>query len=76
MMNLGPRPTFGDAPITLEVHLFDASGDWYGAQVRSSSSSRFARYDEISERRRQLVAQLDHDAEMRPAALTPLARHG
>jgi riboflavin kinase/FMN adenylyltransferase len=34
MMNLGPRPTFGDSRTTLEVHLFDAAGDWYGANVR------------------------------------------
>lgn len=34
MLNLGPRPTFGDAARTIEAHLFDASGDWYGATVR------------------------------------------
>jgi riboflavin kinase/FMN adenylyltransferase len=34
MMNLGPRPTFGDAGTTLEAHLFDTAGDFYGAQVR------------------------------------------
>lgn len=34
MMNLGPRPTFGEPAVTLEAHLFDAAGDWYGARVR------------------------------------------
>src|SRR5437870_11551878 len=30
MMNLGPRPTFGDQATSLAVHLFDAAGAWYG----------------------------------------------
>ena len=34
MLNLGPRPTFGDQAVGIEAHLFDASGDWYGAWVR------------------------------------------
>ena len=34
MLNLGGRPTFGDERLSLEAHLFDASGDWYGAPVR------------------------------------------
>lgn len=34
MMNLGPRPTFGDAERRIEVHVFDAARDWYGAAVR------------------------------------------
>ncbi|HET7583286.1 MAG TPA: bifunctional riboflavin kinase/FAD synthetase [Gemmatimonadaceae bacterium] len=34
MMNLGPRPTFGDAQPALEVHLFDVSRDLYDAPVR------------------------------------------
>jgi riboflavin kinase/FMN adenylyltransferase len=34
MLNLGPRPTFGDQTIGIEAHLFDTSGDWYGAWVR------------------------------------------
>ena len=33
-MNLGPRPTFGDLTTSLEAHLFDTSGDFYGAEVR------------------------------------------
>ncbi len=34
MLNLGPRPTFGDADVTLEAHLFEAAGDFYGMRVR------------------------------------------
>lgn len=34
MLNLGPRPTFGDAARRVETHVFDASRDWYGAPVR------------------------------------------
>ena len=34
MLNVGGRPTFGDAGRRLEAHLFDASGDWYGSRVR------------------------------------------
>lgn len=34
MLNLGPRPTFGEMATTLEAHLFDAEGDWYGQRVR------------------------------------------
>jgi riboflavin kinase/FMN adenylyltransferase len=34
MMNLGPRPTFGDEIVRFEVHLFEAGGDWYGRAVR------------------------------------------
>jgi riboflavin kinase/FMN adenylyltransferase len=34
MLNLGPRPTFGDAERRIEAHLFDAEGDWYGNRIR------------------------------------------
>lgn len=34
MLNLGPRPTFGEAERRIETHVFDASHDWYGAPVR------------------------------------------
>jgi riboflavin kinase/FMN adenylyltransferase len=34
MLNLGPRPTFGDNRSLLEVHLFDTTGDFYGTYVR------------------------------------------
>lgn len=34
MVNLGPRPTFGDTGRRIEAHVFDADHDWYGARVR------------------------------------------
>jgi riboflavin kinase/FMN adenylyltransferase len=34
MLSLGPRPTFGDFSISVEVYLFDTDGDFYGAHVR------------------------------------------
>jgi len=34
MLNLGPRPTVGDESVTLEAHLFDTAGDFYGTRVR------------------------------------------
>lgn len=34
MMHLGPRPTFGETAVALEVHLFDADADLYGRWVR------------------------------------------
>ena len=34
MMNLGPRPTFGDEARRIETHVFDASHNWYGSHVR------------------------------------------
>ncbi len=33
MLNLGPRPTFGDADRRIEAHVFDADRNWYGAYV-------------------------------------------
>jgi riboflavin kinase/FMN adenylyltransferase len=34
MLNLGPRPTFGDENRRIETHIFDASHDWYDAVIR------------------------------------------
>ena len=71
MMNLGPRPTFGDTATSLEVHLFDADVDLYGAFVRVEFVSRlretraFAGPD-------ALAAQLGRDAADARRALTPL----
>ncbi len=73
MMNLGPRPTFGDADRSIEAHLFDASGDFYGNPVRIDFVSfiretrRFSSADE-------LVVQLEADRETALSALTPLTR--
>jgi riboflavin kinase/FMN adenylyltransferase len=69
MMNLGPRPTFGDPQTSLEAHLFDAAGDWYAAPVtvefvaRLRETRRFAGPE-------ALVAQLRLDAVRARDALT------
>lgn len=75
MMNLGPRPTFGDTVTSLEVHLFDVSGDFYGAMVRIDFVER------LRETRRfaspeQLSAQLAHDERAARNALTLLSVSG
>jgi riboflavin kinase/FMN adenylyltransferase len=68
MCNLGPRPTFGDAARSLEAHLFDADGDWYGETVgvdfvaRLRDTRRFGGVEE-------LVAQLGRDAQQARRAL-------
>jgi riboflavin kinase/FMN adenylyltransferase len=69
MMNLGARPTFDEFDRTLEVHLFDASGDWYGDTIavdlvrRLRDTTRFENVD-------ALVAQLGRDAADARLALT------
>jgi len=69
MMNLGPRPTFGELTPTLEVHLFDVSGDWYGEAVSIELISRLrdtVKFDGLD----ALVAQLGRDAAAARVALT------
>ena len=69
MMNLGGRPTFGDVNRSLEVHLFEASGDWYGESVSVAFVKRLRdvkRFDGVD----ALVAQLGRDAADARLALT------
>jgi riboflavin kinase/FMN adenylyltransferase len=69
MMNLGPRPTFGDSALSLEVHIFDAGGDWYDSCVRVEFIQRLRdtmRFDSPD----ALVAQLRTDERAARAALT------
>lgn len=69
MMNLGTRPTFGDASFLLEVHLFDAAGDWYGEHMRVEFVRRLRdtiRFDSAD----ALVAQLRRDEIAARDALT------
>jgi riboflavin kinase/FMN adenylyltransferase len=70
MMNLGPRPTFGETGTTLEAHLFGASGDFYGAQVRIDFIS-FLRDTRKFANAEELVHQLQVDRENALRALTP-----
>ena len=72
MLNLGERPTFDDARRTIEAHLFDTSGDFYGDVVevgfvaRLRATQRFAGPAE-------LMQQLALDEEGARRALTLLA---
>jgi riboflavin kinase/FMN adenylyltransferase len=69
MMNLGARPTFGEFDHTLEVHLFDADGDWYGEAVSVELIRRLrdtVRFENVG----ALVAQLGRDAADARLALT------
>ena len=69
MMNLGARPTFAEFDRALEVHIFDASDNWYGEAVhvdlirRLRDTTRFESAD-------ALVAQLARDATDARLALT------
>jgi riboflavin kinase / FMN adenylyltransferase len=75
MMNLGARPTFGDAAVAIEVHLFDANGDFYDRTVRIDVLSRLRdtqKFDSAD----ALVARLREDEKQARRALTqPLSSH-
>jgi len=61
MLNLGPRPTFGDSEAVVEAHLFDANVDLYGAPVRIDFVARLRDTQQFSGVE-ALVAQLHKDA--------------
>ena len=69
MVNLGPRPTFGESARALEAHLFGYEGDLYGEQVtvafvsRLRSTRKFGSVDELR-------AQLERDREAAQTALS------
>jgi riboflavin kinase/FMN adenylyltransferase len=69
MMNLGPRPTFDEHDVALEVNLFDADDEFYGERVRVEfvdrlrDTMRFASAD-------ALVGQLAQDERDARRALT------
>jgi riboflavin kinase/FMN adenylyltransferase len=69
MMNLGPRPTFGDSATSLEAHLFDTSGDYYGAHVRIDFIRRLRETRKFASPE-QLSSQLRHDESEARNALT------
>jgi riboflavin kinase/FMN adenylyltransferase len=70
MLNLGPRPTFGETARVLEAHLFEFAGDLYGQGVtvdfvaRLRDVARFATPQDLR-------AQLERD---RLEALAALSR--
>lgn len=69
MMNMGPRPTFGDPTLGIEAHLFDADVDLYGAYVRVEFVRRL-RETRAFAGPEALIAQLGRDAEDARRALT------
>ena len=69
MLNLGPRPTFGDAERRIEAHVFDASHDWYGAPIRIDFLARL-RDTRAFEGMPALMAQLAEDEAQARAVLT------
>ena len=73
MMNLGPRPTFGDLTVSLEAHLFEVDRDFYGNRVRIDFVS-FLRETRKFSNPEELVSQLGKDRENALNSLTPLAR--
>lgn len=71
MMNLGPRPTFGDSATSLEAHMFDTSGNFYGSHIRIDFVSRLRETRKFASAE-QLTAQLRHDERDARNALTLL----
>lgn len=71
MMNQGPRPTFGEAGRSLEVHLFEFAGELYGATVHVEWVSRL-RDVQAFPSREALVAQLARDQQAARASLNPV----
>jgi len=61
MMNQGPRPTFGVHTRGLEIHLFDFTGDVYGASVTVAWARRL-RDTQTFPSRQALVDQIERDA--------------
>ena len=75
MLSVGGRPTFADDRRTIEAHLFDAAGDFYGDVVQVSFVAHLrgiARFPDAA----ALVAQLAVDERDARRALTALAGSG
>lgn len=63
MLNLGPRPTFGDAQSVVEAHLFDAKLELYGARLRIDFVARLRdtqKFSGIDALKAQLAKDEDH----------------
>ncbi|MEO8577069.1 MAG: bifunctional riboflavin kinase/FAD synthetase [Gemmatimonadales bacterium] len=75
MMNLGPRPTFGDPEMSIEAHLFDVDADFYGMRVRIDLVE-FLRETRKFADASELIKQLERDRETALRALTPYDRSG
>ena len=75
MLSVGGRPTFNDARRTIEAHLFDVAGNFYGDVVQVGFVARLrdiARFADAT----ALVAQLADDERDARRALTAFAGSG
>jgi riboflavin kinase / FMN adenylyltransferase len=75
MMNLGPRPTFGEFERSIEAYLFDVSGDFYGQTVRVELFKRL-RDTRTFTSPDALVQQIRLDESEARAALTAASPQG
>lgn len=75
MVNLGPRPTFGDSSVGIEAYLFDTDVDLYGAHVRIELVSRLRDTRKFPDAT-ALVEQIKRDETAARAALTVLSVAG
>ena len=75
MMNLGPRPTFGDMERSIEAHLFDAEANFYDMRVRIDFVA-FLRETRRFPSAAELIQQLEKDRESALLALTHLTGSG
>ncbi|MEO0993854.1 MAG: bifunctional riboflavin kinase/FAD synthetase [Pseudomonadota bacterium] len=66
--SIGERPTFGVNAPNFEVHLFDFSGDLYGAEITAALVA-FLRPEERFDSVEALIVQMDRDSEAARAAL-------
>ena len=71
MMNMGPRPTFGDKSSSIEVHSFGEPGELYDAHIRVEFVSRL-RDTQRFPSPAALAEQLGRDRENAIRALTEL----
>ena len=69
MMNLGPRPTFGEHERSIEAYLFDVSGEFYGQAVKVEILKRL-RDTRAFESPEALVKQIRQDESDARSALT------
>jgi riboflavin kinase/FMN adenylyltransferase len=70
--SIGERPTFGVNRPNFEAHLFDFSGDLYGAEI-SAGLVRRLRGEERFDTAEALIAQMDRDSAEARAVLSTAA---
>lgn len=75
MVNLGPRPTFGDSTAGIEAFLFDTDVDLYGAHIRIEFLARLRVTRKFSDAA-ALVEQIKRDEITARSALTVLSVAG